>query len=170
MGYKKETLTAGGPLAGMMQEHRSMTPEQSAVFRAAAHATYDAFVTKAAASRGMTTDQLLAAAEGRVWSGNAALRMGLVDEIGGVHRALAVARHAAGLGEDMPVRVREMGGGWGQWVVSLVNGVRGVMAVGSMAGVVAEPVVSVVETVGVHAALMQGGGWVMALMDTPVVG
>ncbi len=167
MGYKKETLTAGGPLAGMMHEHRSMTPEQASVFRAAAHATYDAFVTKAAASRGMTTDQLLAAAEGRVWSGRAAVQMGLVDALGGMHRACALARHAAGLGDATPVRIVEMGGGWAPWVVQLINGLRAVVAMGSVAGVVMEPLV---ETVGVALMAQQSGGGVLALMDMPVVG
>lgn len=122
LGYRKETLTAGGPFADMMADHRSMTPEEAAIFRAAAEATYDAFVSKAAASRGMSPEALQSAAQGRVWSGAAAQRMGLVDALGGLHRAVAVAKQAAGLSPDAAVRVRDTASGAGAWLRCLVSG------------------------------------------------
>lgn len=120
LGYRKETLTAGGKFADMMADHRPMTPEEAAIFRAAAHATYDAFCDKAAASRGMSSEALRAAAEGRVWSGLAAQRMGLVDALGGLHRAVAVAKHAAGLSPDAPIRVRDASTGAATWLLRYV--------------------------------------------------
>lgn len=107
LGYRKETITAGGPYAEMMTDHRPMTPDERAIFHAAAHATYEAFIDKAAASRCMPRKALRAAAEGRVWSGAAAQRMGLVDALGGLHRAVAVAKQAARLPAEAPVRVRD---------------------------------------------------------------
>jgi len=59
--------------------------------------TYDTFVGHVAGGREMTRDQVLDLAGGRVWSGSRAVELGLVDEIGGLERALAVARELGGL-------------------------------------------------------------------------
>lgn len=56
---------------------------------------YDAFTTKAASSRGMDHEELLALAGGRVFTGTGALNVGLVDELGGLARAIEVARELA---------------------------------------------------------------------------
>ena len=58
---------------------------------------YDDFVGKAAKSRNMSEDAMHAAAQGRVWSGNQALALGLVDKVGGVGVALAALATRAGL-------------------------------------------------------------------------
>lgn len=57
-----------------------------------------ACVIQAAESRSMEVDSMQERAQGRVWSGAAALQQGLVDAIGGVPRAIAIAQQAAGLG------------------------------------------------------------------------
>jgi protease-4 len=69
--------------------------------------SYDDFVEKVAAGRDTTVSYVRSVAEGRVYSGSAALDRGLVDEIGGLHRAIAAARRAAGLA-DRRVRIREV--------------------------------------------------------------
>lgn len=43
-------------------------------------------------------------AQGRVWTGKAAVERRLVDAIGGFHTALAIAKEKAGIAEDQPVR------------------------------------------------------------------
>jgi protease IV len=55
---------------------------------------YTTFVNRVAAGRKMTFAQVDAIAQGRVWAGSDALKLGLVDEIGGMDDALA---HAASL-------------------------------------------------------------------------
>jgi protease-4 len=52
----------------------------------------------------MTVEAVDAIARGRVWTGADALGRGLVDELGGVRRAAAIAREKAGLPADAPVR------------------------------------------------------------------
>ena len=59
-------------------------------------ATYDAFVEKAAAGRKTTPERIDADAQGRVWTGAQAKQIGLVDELGGLERALALAKQRAG--------------------------------------------------------------------------
>ena len=50
----------------------------------------------------MAPDAMQEVAQGRVWSGRDALSVGLVDALGGVSRAVAVAKQAAGLGACRP--------------------------------------------------------------------
>jgi len=65
---------------------------------------YADFTSKVAAGRSMTAEQVNEVARGRVWSGSDALAIGLVDELGGLDRAIAIARRRAGLEEDAPLR------------------------------------------------------------------
>lgn len=52
---------------------------------------YDVFLTRVANGRGMTKEQVNEVAQGRVWTGTDAKRLGLVDEIGGLEDAIAYA-------------------------------------------------------------------------------
>ncbi|GAA4764951.1 signal peptide peptidase SppA [Flavobacterium hankyongi] len=52
---------------------------------------YKTFVSRVAAGRKMTFEQVDAIAQGRVWSGTDALKLGLVDKIGGMDDAIAYA-------------------------------------------------------------------------------
>jgi protease-4 len=61
---------------------------------------YDDFVGKVAAGRSMTVDDVHQVARGRVWTGADALERGLVDQLGGLEQAVAVARGRGGLPPD----------------------------------------------------------------------
>lgn len=67
-------------------------------------AVYADFVGKVAAGRRMPLEQVDAVARGRVWTGVDAQRRGLVDELGGLGHAVAVARQVAGLPDNAKVR------------------------------------------------------------------
>ena len=60
-------------------------------------------MTKAAEGRHRTPDEIEAVAQGRVWTGEEALHAGLVDALGGLDTALALARDKAHLaqGQDL---------------------------------------------------------------------
>jgi protease-4 len=64
---------------------------------------YDDFVGKVAAGRSMTRDQVHEIAKGRVWTGADGARNGLVDSLGGMKEALAIARERAGLDDKAPL-------------------------------------------------------------------
>ncbi len=61
---------------------------------------YWQFVEKAAQGRGKTRDEIHAVAQGRVWTGSDAVKNGLVDELGGLRRAVEVARELAAIPAD----------------------------------------------------------------------
>jgi protease-4 len=65
---------------------------------------YADFTGKVAEGRGMTRERVHELARGRVWTGADALANGLVDELGGLRHATAVARRRAGLPDDAPLR------------------------------------------------------------------
>lgn len=65
--------------------------------------TYDLFIERVATGRGMTPEEVDAISQGRVWSAQDGLEVGLVDEIGGLHRALEKAAELANI-ESYKVR------------------------------------------------------------------
>lgn len=62
--------------------------------------SYERFLSKVAAGRGLPVETVREAAQGRVWTGEDALALGLVDEIGGLEAAIAEARRRAGIPMD----------------------------------------------------------------------
>ena len=68
-------------------------------------AIYEQFLTKAAEGREMTRDAVHELAQGRVWTGRQAQARGLVDELGGLDRAVAVAKGLAGIGANDEVEL-----------------------------------------------------------------
>lgn len=71
--------------------NRAFTPEERSLMQNYVNRGYELFVKRCADGRKMTTDQIKAIAEGRVWTGEDALKIGLVDKIGGLDDAIALA-------------------------------------------------------------------------------
>lgn len=67
---------------------------------------YEDFTTKVAEGRELPLERVQEIAKGRIWSGADAKELGLVDELGGYHVALRLAREAAGLEPDAPIRLK----------------------------------------------------------------
>ena len=67
--------------------------------------TYDTFLQRVAAGRGMDTTAVQEIAQGRVWTGRDAVSVGLVDTLGTLEDAIHIAGRTAGLG-DGPYRTR----------------------------------------------------------------
>jgi Peptidase family S49 len=63
---------------------------------------YGNFTAKVAEGRKLDADAAEAVARGRVWSGVAAKARGLVDELGGLDRAVSIARVKAGIDDNTP--------------------------------------------------------------------
>ena len=67
---------------------------------------YAAFTEGVARGRDLSPEQALEVAEGRVWTGEQAKQLGLVDELGGFTRAVALAKEEGGIAPDQPVELR----------------------------------------------------------------
>lgn len=68
---------------------------------------YRNFLTRVAQRRGMHPDSLRPIAKGRVWSGHAAYRLGLVDTLGGLQTAIALAQRRLGIPSERFPRIKE---------------------------------------------------------------
>ena len=75
-------------------------------FQAGLDRVYADFTAKVAAGRGLDPARVHEIAKGRIWSGEEAKAIGLVDELGGWPVALRLAREAAGLSADEPIELR----------------------------------------------------------------
>jgi protease-4 len=87
--------TSRGKYAQIYSPVRPFTPEERAKMEEGMQATYDMFVEKVAQSRRTTPEKIDAIAQGRVWTGRQAKQLGLVDELGGLQRAIALAKDRA---------------------------------------------------------------------------
>jgi protease-4 len=88
--------------------NRKFTPEERDLMQNYVNRGYELFVKRCADGRKKTPDQIKAIAEGRVWTGEDALKIGLVDKIGGMDLALKLAVEKAKLKtymiKDFPVK------------------------------------------------------------------
>ncbi len=87
-----------GKMGDMLTVTRPKTPEEMAVYQRLVDRIYDQFITKVAESRKLERGFVEEIAQGRVWSGAEAKNLGLVDELGGLDAAIALAAEQAELG------------------------------------------------------------------------
>lgn len=92
-----------GDNAEMFSSYRPYTEEQWALLDRWLDRIYDDFTAKVATGRHLDRDRVHEIARGRVWTGAQARELGLVDEFGGLPRALDIARRRADLPADAPV-------------------------------------------------------------------
>jgi protease-4 len=91
---------ATGDLAGLNTISRPKTEQELAVYQDVVNHIYDQFIAKVAAARNLPQERVAEIAQGRVWSGEDAQEIGLVDELGGLESAIAHAAEAAELGDN----------------------------------------------------------------------
>ncbi len=104
IGVNVESVSQGR-YAQMYSPVRPFSPEERARVEQLMQATYDTFVEKAAAGRNTTPERIDAVGQGRVWTGSQAKQLGLVDELGGLDRALALAKQRANIAQDEEVEL-----------------------------------------------------------------
>ncbi|MEE8558835.1 MAG: signal peptide peptidase SppA [Myxococcota bacterium] len=89
-----------GAHAGIYDPTRARTDEERSRLRKQVDQMYGDFVGRVASGRGIEQERVREMAEGRVWTGAQAAELGLVDELGGLDRAVARVRELAGLPPD----------------------------------------------------------------------
>lgn len=100
LGVSTESV-ANSALAELGTLRRPQTPQELSVFQNSVDKIYGKFIRLVAQSRKQPADAIAKIAEGRVWSGEAALKLGLVDEIGGLSQAIQYARERSGAPESV---------------------------------------------------------------------
>jgi protease-4 len=88
------------PLSGQLQPDRELSAETRQLLQLLVEDTYDDFISDVAASRGLEKDAVDRIGQGQVWTGIEALENGLIDGLGDLDLAVAVAGELAGLDPD----------------------------------------------------------------------
>jgi protease IV len=92
-----------GRFADIDSNVRPKTEEELALYQKSVSKTYELFLNKVAKYRNLPADRVAAIAQGRIWSGKEAVKIGLVDRIGGLDAAIAHAAEEAKLGNDWQI-------------------------------------------------------------------
>ena len=104
LGVSNE-YTMRGKNSGIFRETEHWTPEERAKMVEQANAVYyDNFLPKVAKGRNKETEYINGIAQGRVWTGTQAKQNGLIDEFGGLEKAIDIAKQLAGIPADKDVK------------------------------------------------------------------
>jgi len=104
LGVSAERLTFGDK-ADIFSTFRKWTDEERALIKDEMFWTYDRFLTKVAEGRNMSKEDVDKLGKGRVWTGSQAKELGLVDEIGGLSKAIDLAKELAGIPAEEQVKL-----------------------------------------------------------------
>jgi protease-4 len=104
LGANLEAISRGKH-AEMFSPDRRFSPEERQKIGESMQAVYDQFVERTAAARQMAPEKVDEVAQGRVWTGEQAKRLGLVDELGGLYTAIDLAKQRAHIPADEDVEL-----------------------------------------------------------------
>lgn len=106
----------------IMTMFRPLTAEEKDIIQIGVENIYDDFITKVGEGRRMTKEQVDSIGQGRVWTGLDAKKIGLVDEIGGIDEAIAIAKDLAKLDDYSLVDYPKLKDPFEQFMLSLTEG------------------------------------------------
>jgi protease-4 len=100
-----KTIIKRGKLADLDTTFRGRTAEEAELLQKLTENFYQGFVQKVAEGRKLTLEQVDKIGQGRVWTGRQAKEIGLVDEIGGLAKAIEIAKQRIGLSPNDQVEI-----------------------------------------------------------------
>ncbi len=93
--------------ADMFSGMRPLRPSERALMERSLNETYDTFLERVSDNRKMSTEAVHKVAQGRVWTGEAALEAGLIDKLGNLDDAISIAAEMANL-EEGTYRIKQL--------------------------------------------------------------
>lgn len=96
LGVESEVVKSG-PYKDILSTFRPLTEQERALLQELIDDTYNQFVQAVAAGRNLPEEHVRSFADGRIFTGRQAKELGLVDEIGGLERAVELAAELAHL-------------------------------------------------------------------------
>jgi protease-4 len=97
--------TSNGKHAEIYSPDRRFTAEERAKIQESMQLVYDQFIERTAAARQMAPEKVDEIAQGRVWTGEQARQLGLVDELGGLYKAIDLAKQRARIPAEEEVEI-----------------------------------------------------------------
>src|ERR1700761_7589255 len=104
-GVDVRQVGVGGDFASAYGMGNALDAKQQAAFAKSVDDVYGGFISRVADGRHLTVDRVREIAKGRVWTGEQAAQLGLVDQVGGFYDAVDKAKALAGLA-GKPVRLK----------------------------------------------------------------
>ena len=168
-GVDTKDLHVGGDYSQAFGSAEGFTPDQRAKFAGWMDRIYAGFVARVAEGRKLPPERVREIAKGRVWTGEQAKQLGLVDELGGFYDAVNKAKALAKL--DDSVRLKRMDGGKSPFeAFERLLGVSEASArtLAAAAWVLGDPRSQAILDEMAHARLRAAPGGASVLADTPV--
>ena len=156
LGVHVETLTRGRH-AGWQSTFRRWNAEDREAFERSLRSTYDRFLSRIATGRNMKPSAIAPMAEGRLMTARRAREGGLVDVLGGVQTALALARKRGGVDAATPLEIWPVKPGLLQALTNMVDRTQTKSAALSVAR-------STLDHPGILETLLDGDGEVAAVL------
>lgn len=107
VGYNIDGITIGGDYAGAYSPDEPFNQSQKAAYRGQLEDIYEDFTTRVAEGREIPLERVKEIAKGRVWTGAQAKDIGLVDELGGIMKAIEVAKELAEIDADAKINLKK---------------------------------------------------------------
>lgn len=104
VGLTKDIITRGKN-ADIYSDYSNFSQSERQKIEKMLHKVYDDFVNKVAEGRQKTYDEIHQIAQGRVWTGQQAKELGLIDWLGGLDTALAIAKKHVSISHDEPIEI-----------------------------------------------------------------
>jgi protease-4 len=168
-GVDIRSLSVGGETADMFSPADEFSEGDRAAFSGWMDSIYEGFIQRVARGRDLPIERVREIARGRVWTGTDALRLGLVDELGGFHEAVRRAQILAEIPEDEEVQLRRFPaqqGFWEQFGLAMGGGAEAARALITLGAIANDPdVQAAVRDVQRARAQSQGAN---VLTDEPV--
>lgn len=101
IGYKVEIIKSG-KLKDIGSSNRALTEQEKVVLQSLLDNVHGQFIKAIAASRALPEEKIRELADGRVFSGEQAKELGLIDQFGNIMDAAQLAAKLAGLGDETP--------------------------------------------------------------------
>ena len=97
IGINVETVDIGGPMASFYSGFEKFTPQQRTALKKLLKNVYNHFILHVSEGRELSPEKTEELAKGRVWTGMQAQKLGLVDELGGLEKAIDIAKELANI-------------------------------------------------------------------------
>ncbi|NCQ99072.1 MAG: signal peptide peptidase SppA [Microcystis aeruginosa L211-101] len=107
-----------GQLADISTITRPKNTQELEIYQAAVNRFYDLFIETVAKGRKLSPDKVRSVAQGRVWTGKDAVKIGLVDQIGGLEAAVQYAAKTAKLGDNWSLKEYPRSQSWQEELLS----------------------------------------------------
>ncbi len=107
VGYNVESINLGGEYGAVYSAFEPWSQGNKAAYKGVLQNIYDDFTTRVADGRNIPIERVREIAKGRVWTGEQAIEIGLVDYLGGYSEAVEVAKQLAGIDADTSVRIKK---------------------------------------------------------------